>query len=177
MPDPSAERSILDAALFEGDPIKPKIALFDHVNPQSAALRHTDRRTMERPSVTVRSVDARDQATSGQCSCSADAVLFAEGYGYPVARRSWQETPVLAADLFCGDRSILVSAMTNINVTRERRSLLWSPSSATREICSELAIVVGMEGSHHPVPPGEMCRIVATEELMMLIVMRHADEW
>jgi len=49
---------------------------------------------------------------------------FAEGYGYPVARRSWQETPMLAADLFCGDRSILVSAMTNINVTRERRSLL-----------------------------------------------------
>jgi hypothetical protein len=48
---------------------------------------------------------------------------FAEGYGYPVARRSWQETPMLAADLFCGDRSILVSA-TNINVTRERRSLL-----------------------------------------------------
>ena len=102
---------------------------------------------------------------------------FAEGYGYPVARRSWQETPVLAADLFCGDRSILVSAMTNINVTRQRSSLLWSPPSAMREICSEFAIVVGMEGSHHPVPPGEMCRIVATEELMMLIVMRHADEW
>src|SRR5215469_4747078 len=102
---------------------------------------------------------------------------FAERYGYPVARRSWQETPMLAADLFCGDRSILVSGMTNITVTRERRSLLWSPSSATREICSEFAIVVGMEGSHHPVPPGEMCCIIATEILMMLIVMRHADEW
>ena len=44
---------------------------------------------------------------------------FAEGYGYPVARRSWQETPMLAADLFCGDRSILVSAVTKSNATRE----------------------------------------------------------
>ena len=68
-------------------------------------------------------------------------------------------------------------AVMKSNVTRERAHWLWSPLSVMREIRSEFAIVVGMEGSHRPVPPGEMCRIVATEELMVLIVMRHAHEW
>src|ERR1700730_925577 len=36
--------------------------------------------------------------------------------------------------------------------------------------------MVGMERSHHLIPPAEMRRIVAAEELMMLIVMSDADE-
>ena len=36
--------------------------------------------------------------------------------------------------------------------------------------------MVGMERSHHPIPPAEMRRVIAAEELMMLIVMRDADE-
>src|ERR1700752_3900446 len=33
-----------------------------------------------------------------------------------------------------------------------------------------------MEGAHHPIPPGEMRRVIAAEELVVLIVMRNADE-
>src|SRR5215469_11783460 len=33
-----------------------------------------------------------------------------------------------------------------------------------------------MEGAHHPVPPGEMRRVIAAEELVVLIVVRNADE-
>ena len=36
--------------------------------------------------------------------------------------------------------------------------------------------MVGMERSHHPIPPAEMRRVIAAEELMMLIVMSDADE-
>lgn len=36
--------------------------------------------------------------------------------------------------------------------------------------------MVGMERSHHPIPPAEMRRVIATEELMMLIVMGDADK-
>src|SRR5947209_15565817 len=36
--------------------------------------------------------------------------------------------------------------------------------------------MVGMERSHHPIPPAEMRRIIAAEELVMLVVMSDADE-
>jgi len=36
--------------------------------------------------------------------------------------------------------------------------------------------MVGMERSHHPIPPAEMRGIIAAEELMMLIVVSDADE-
>jgi hypothetical protein len=36
--------------------------------------------------------------------------------------------------------------------------------------------MVGMERSHHPIPPAEMRRVIAAEELMMLIVVSDADE-
>src|SRR5205823_887728 len=36
--------------------------------------------------------------------------------------------------------------------------------------------MVGMERPHDPIPPAEMRRIIAAEELMMLIVMRDATE-
>src|ERR1700745_2310179 len=36
--------------------------------------------------------------------------------------------------------------------------------------------MVGMERSHHPIPPAEMRRVIAAEELMMLVVMRDARE-
>src|SRR5438309_8954439 len=36
--------------------------------------------------------------------------------------------------------------------------------------------MVGMQRSHDPIPPAEMRRVIAAEELMMLIVMRDADE-
>jgi len=36
--------------------------------------------------------------------------------------------------------------------------------------------MVGMERSHHPIPPAEMRGVIAAEELMMLIVMGDADE-
>src|SRR3954454_17058083 len=44
------------------------------------------------------------------------------------------------------------------------------------DISLELAIVIGMEGSHHSVPPGEVRWVVAAEELMMLVVMGDAHE-
>jgi len=46
----------------------------------------------------VRSVDARDQATSGQCSCSVDAVLCRR-LRLRGRRGALAGTPVLAADL------------------------------------------------------------------------------
>ena len=36
--------------------------------------------------------------------------------------------------------------------------------------------MVGMERSHHPIPPAEMRGVIAAEELMMLIVMGDADK-
>src|SRR4051794_40878643 len=36
--------------------------------------------------------------------------------------------------------------------------------------------MVGMERSHHPIPPTEMRRIITAEELMMLVMMCDADE-
>ena len=102
------------------------------------------------------------------------------GYGDPPRRRS--------AGNRSSRRALLISPIlrrsnhSRLGCDEEQcdprtRSLLWSPSSAAKEICFEFAIMVGMKGSHHPVPPSEMCRIIETEELMMLIVMRHADEW
>jgi hypothetical protein len=49
-------------------------------------------------------------------------------------------------------------------------------AAGARDIGFELAVVIGVEGPHHPVPPNKMRGIVATEELMMLIVVGDADE-
>src|SRR6516162_11328843 len=46
----------------------------------------------------------------------------------------------------------------------------------TREVGFERAVMVGMERSHHPIPPAEMRGVIAAEELMVLIVMSDADE-
>lgn len=48
--------------------------------------------------------------------------------------------------------------------------------TGTREVGFERAVMVGMERSHHPIPPAEMGGVIAAEELMMLIVMSDADE-
>jgi hypothetical protein len=40
----------------------------------------------------------------------------------------------------------------------------------------ELTVVIVMERPHDAVPPGEMRGVVATEELMMLIVVSDPDE-
>ena len=44
------------------------------------------------------------------------------------------------------------------------------------KVLLELTVVIGMERPHDTVPPGEMRGVVATEELMMLIVVGDADE-
>ena len=44
------------------------------------------------------------------------------------------------------------------------------------DIGFELAVVIGMEGSHHSVPQGEVRRVIAAEELMVLIMMGDAHE-
>jgi len=49
--------------------------------------------------------------------------------------------------------------------------------SGACNVLLELTVVIGMERPHGAVPPGEMRGVVATEELMMLIVVGDADEW
>lgn len=48
--------------------------------------------------------------------------------------------------------------------------------SGACNVSLELTVVIGMEGPHDAVPPGEVRGVVATEELVMLIVVRDADK-
>src|SRR3984893_5396324 len=36
--------------------------------------------------------------------------------------------------------------------------------------------MIGMQRSHHPIPPAEMRRVIAAEELMMLVVVSNSHE-
>lgn len=77
-----------------------------------------------------------------------------------------------------------IQKVTKLTIEHIPRRTMWKARNCaswsgpgSQDIGPQFAVVVWVEGTHHPVPPGEVRRVIAAEKLMVLIVVGDADEW